>query len=273
MSQLQVDFTPGDVIAGKFEILDRLAEDPVGVTYRVRNQKNENTLRLVLLDPRMAGSAPKQDVIDAIRFARNLNTPNTLKAGEAGQHNGVAFICFEDFDGITLRELIDASRGQQREFSLREAAQITIQALEAAQFAHDSGRFIRGIRPEHILVRMKKTGPKGSNTLIDARVTHVGLWDLVPSGTLAEHEFSKGEAQYIAPELKGVDPKVDPRADVFSAGVLFYELLTGQPPMGPTSCRASAGPSCPRTSTTSCSSPCRPPRRIATRPRPTSSPT
>jgi formylglycine-generating enzyme required for sulfatase activity len=128
--------------------------------------------------------------------------------------------------------MVQSYRADQKPFSLREAAQITIGILEAAGAVHKAGHVFRALRPEYVLVNVRRTGPRGNNVVVDVRVIGAGLWDLVPPGALAEDEFTRGEAQYIAPELKSFNPEPTPRSDLYSAGVMFYELLVGAVPLG-----------------------------------------
>ena len=90
----------------------------------------------------------------------------------------------------------------------------------------------RALRPEYVLVNVRYAGPRRQNFVAQAKIVSAGLFDLVPSGILAEDEFTRGEAQYLAPELKSFDPVASERCDVYSAGVMFYELLTGLAPVG-----------------------------------------
>ncbi len=232
MSQLKLDYIRGDVLAGKYEVIDLLDKSPLGYSYRVKHMSSGKYVRLLLLDPAVAGKDRKDAIIEAVKAAREIKHRNLLKVGELYQHAGVAYVTMEDFDGKSLRELIQEYKVAGRQFSLREAAQITIQILEACRAVHGKGHAFRALRPEYVQVNLKHTGPRGQNVVADVRVAGAGLWNLVPSGSLAEDEFTRGEAQYISPELKGVDPQPTGRSDVYSVGVMFYELMTGVAPVG-----------------------------------------
>lgn len=232
MNRLQLEYPNGEFIAEKYEVVERLEKSPLGVSYRVRHSKSQRLLRLVLLDPETAGKDAKDRIIEAVKTAKAVVDPNLLKVGELGQHNGVAYVTMEDFAGRTLRELLAENKVKGSHFTFQEAAQITVKILEACRAVHDAGHTIRALRPEYVLINLRRTGPGGRNAVADVRIPAVGLWDLVPVGTLAEDEFNRGETQYLAPELKSFNPKTTPRADVYSSGVMFYELLVGSPPLG-----------------------------------------
>lgn len=96
---------------------------------------------------------------------------------------------------------------------------------------HDAGHLFRGLRPEHVLVQAKYVGPR-KKLVARVKLLHAVLWDLVPTGDLAQEEFTQSDALYLAPELRSIEAIVTPRSDVYGAGVLFYEMLTGTAPMG-----------------------------------------
>lgn len=232
MSKLKLEYSRGDVLAEKYEVLDLLDRNPLGPSYRVKHLSSGKYVRLTLLDPNVAGRDRKDDIIAAYKAARAFRHRNLLKVGELRDHRGVAYVTMEDFEGRSLRELMQERKAEGKPFTLKEAAQVCIQVLEACRALHEKGHVFRALRPEYVQVDLRHTGPRGQNVVADVRVAGGGLWDLVPNGSLAEDEFTRGEAQYLAPELKGVDPKPDERNDVYSVGVMFYELLTGATPQG-----------------------------------------
>lgn len=232
LSQLTLDYARGDVLADKYEIVERLDEGPLGVTYRARHTKHGTYVRLLMLDPKVAGRDRKDAIIEAFKLARSLDHKNLLSMGELGQHAGVAFVTMEDFEGESLRDLMSRYRTANQPFTLREAAQIVIGTLDAAAAVHAAGHTFRALRPENILVAQRRAGPGGKNVVLDVRVIGGGLMNLVEPGDLAEDEYTRGDASYLAPELKGLAPEPTPQSDVYSAGVIFYELLVGSPPVG-----------------------------------------
>ncbi|MBN2800590.1 MAG: SUMF1/EgtB/PvdO family nonheme iron enzyme [Deltaproteobacteria bacterium] len=228
----KLEFSRGDVIASRYEVIDLLDEGPLGFSYRVKHLKSGKFLRLTMLRPRIAGREQKDQLLASFKAAREIQHPGLIKVGELGEHDGVAFYTMEDFEGGTLRELIQEYRVNNEQFAVKDAAQIIILLCEALQQLHEAGMVIRGLRPEYVLIHVRRTGPRRQNFVAQIKVLGAGFWDLIDAGTLAEDEFTRGEAQYLAPELKSFEPASTPRCDVYTAGVIFYEMLTGSAPVG-----------------------------------------
>jgi serine/threonine protein kinase len=229
---IKLEFTRGEIIADKYEVVDFLDESPLGLLYRTKHIKTGKYVRLVLLRPKLAGREQKDHIVELFKKAKAITHPHLVKLGELGEHDGVAYYTFEDFDGGTLRELLQEYRVGAKQFALKEASQIAMQILEGLAELHKNGFVLRALRPEYVLVNTRHTGPRKQTFVAQTKVVGAGFWDLVPAAGLAEDEFTRGEAQYLAPELKSFEPVPSPRCDVYSAGVLFYEMLVGTAPVG-----------------------------------------
>ncbi|MCO4744134.1 MAG: SUMF1/EgtB/PvdO family nonheme iron enzyme [Proteobacteria bacterium] len=220
----------GDVIASRFEVRDLLGESPLGASYRVT--ANGTAQHLLVLRAEVATKAGEKGLARALKRAKGLSDGNILAVQELVSQDGiVAFVC-EDFEGQTLRQFLQESKVEGKQLEAKAAAQIVGKVLGGLEAAHTKSAFARALRPEYVLVHARRTGPGGKNLVATIKLLYLGLWDLVDANALSEDEFARGEAQYMAPELKGFEPRATPRCDVYSAGVLFYELLTGSPPVG-----------------------------------------
>ena len=232
MPNSKLEISRGDVLASKYEVLDLLDENPLGLTYRVKHLKSGKFVRLTMLRPAIVGPDKKDLLKDAFKEAKALQHPNIMKVGELGEHDGIAYYTMEDFEGSTLRELIQQYKIEGKQFELKDAAQILMQLLEGLSAIHETGRVVRALRPENILVNVRHTGPRRQNFVAHAKIVGAILWDLVPAAALIEDEFTRGEAQYIAPELKSFEPVPCPQCDLYSIGICLYEMLTGSAPVG-----------------------------------------
>jgi predicted Ser/Thr protein kinase len=212
-------------LAGYFpqlEILELLGQGGMGAVYKARQRGLDRLVALKVL-PQGAG----RDPAFAERFSREarslarLNHPNIVTVYDFGQTGGLYYFLMEYVDGVNLRQTLRA--GQLRP---QEALQIIPPLCEALQYAHDEGIVHRDIKPENILLDKKgrvKVADFGLARLLgrapaDLRLTGAGQ--------------VMGTPHYMAPEQVERPLEVDHRADIYSLGVVFYELLTGELPLG-----------------------------------------
>jgi hypothetical protein len=229
---MKVEFSRSEIIAEKYEVVDLLGQNPIGLTYRVKHLKSGHYVRLTVLQAQLSAPERRQEVEEAYAFAKELDHPHLLKMGEFGEHEGAAYFTTEDFEAPTLRELIQEFRIAGRPFRAKEASQVLAQVLDAVAATNAAGKVIRALRPEYVSVQVRHTGPRQQTLVANVKLFGIGFWDLIPSAVLAEDEFTRSEAQYLAPELKSFQPVPTERSDVFSAGVMFYEMLVGHAPVG-----------------------------------------
>lgn len=221
-------FTPPsvDALAPHFpqlQLVGLLGRGGMGAVYKARQPALDRFVALKILPVAAAGGNPSF----AERFQREaralaqLSHPNIVGVYDFGQVAGFSYFIMEFVDGTNLRELERSGR-----LSPREALAIVPQICEALQFAHDHGIVHRDIKPENILVDRQGR----------VRIADFGLAKLMrsePGGvalTMTRHAL--GTPQYMAPEQVEKPEHVDHRADIYSLGVVFYEMLTGELPLG-----------------------------------------
>ena len=215
---------PG-VIAAFFpqlEILEFIGQGGMGAVYKARQPALDRLVALKILPPSM-----DDDPGFAERFTREARTlaklshPNIVAVYDFGQSGGYRYFLMEYVDGLNLRQIERAGR-----LSPREALAIVPQLCEALQFAHDAGIVHRDIKPENIL--MDKRGR--------VKIADFGLAKLLGADsrdyTITQPGHVMGTPHYMAPEQVEKPLEVDHRADIFSLGVVFYEMLTGELPLG-----------------------------------------
>jgi tRNA A-37 threonylcarbamoyl transferase component Bud32 len=216
---------PAEALAPHFpqyEILQLLGKGGMGAVYKAR-QKSLNRLVALKVLPNDA----RQEPTFAERFFREaqalaqLSHSSIVAVHEFGQAGGFYFFVMEFVDGTSLRQLLRIHR-----LSPREALTIVPQICDALQYAHDQGIVHRDIKPENILV--DKQGR--------VKIADFGLARLLgqnPAGErLTRSAEVMGTPQYMAPEQVERPLEVDHRADIYSLGVVFYEMLTGELPLG-----------------------------------------
>jgi uncharacterized protein (TIGR03435 family) len=220
---------PPDQIAPHFpqlEILECLGRGGMGVVYKARQKTLNRFVALKLLAPERV-----RDPKFAERFAREaqalaaLNHPNIVTIHDFGQAGGFYFLLMEFVDGANLRHLLRAQK-----FTPEEALAIVPPLCDALQFAHERGIVHRDIKPENLL--LDKDGR--------VKVADFGIAKMLgpdgggrggePAASADATQNALGTPGYSAPEQKSDPRRVDSRADIYSLGVVFYEMLTGELP-------------------------------------------
>jgi predicted Ser/Thr protein kinase len=206
----------------QLEILEHLGQGGMGVVYKAR-QRHLNRLVAVKILPPSVGSDPAF----AERFTREaqalaqLNHPNIVQVYDFGRTDEFFYFVMEYVDGANLRALIHGDKLEPE-----QALRIVPQICDALQFAHDEGIVHRDIKPENILI-----DKKGRVKIADfglAKLLGRAPEDLSLTGT----GQLMGTLGYMAPEQLQQAHSVDHRADIYSLGVVFYEMLTGKLPIG-----------------------------------------
>ena len=203
-------------------ILEHLGQGGMGVVYKARQRQLNRLVAVKILPPSVG-----EDPAFAERFTREaqalaqLNHPNIVQVYDFGQTDEFFYFVMEYVDGVNLRALI-----RDGKLKPEEALKIVPQICEALQFAHDEGIVHRDIKPENILIDKKGR----------VKIADFGLAKLL--GQAAEDISLTGTGQlmgtlgYMAPEQLQHAHAVDHRADIYSLGVVFYEMLTGHLPIG-----------------------------------------
>lgn len=206
----------------QLEILELIGRGGMGAVYRARQKGLEREVALKILSNESAG-----DPAFAERFAREARTlaalshPNITAVYDYGEAAGHYYLLLELVDGANLRQVL---RGGG--LAPHEALALVSQMCAALQYAHEHGIVHRDVKPENVL--LDKTGK--------LKIADFGLAKLlgvVPTASpLTRTHQAMGTLHYMAPEQVERPLQVDHRADLFSLGVVFYELLTGELPLG-----------------------------------------
>jgi predicted Ser/Thr protein kinase len=206
----------------QLEILGLLGAGGMGAVYKARQPALDRIVALKVLP-----SHNSEGVNFAERFNREaralarLNHPNIVAVYEFGDAGGLHFFIMEFVDGANLRQLEQAGR-----LAPREALQIIPQICDALQYAHDEGVVHRDIKPENVLVDRK-----GRVKIADFGLAKI-LGQEADTLRLTAEGQVMGTPHYMAPEQVEKPLSVDHRADIYALGVVFYEMLTGDLPLG-----------------------------------------
>lgn len=205
----------------QLEILSFIGRGGMGAVYKARQLALDRVVALKILPAQTAGGPAFVERFNReARALARLTHPNIVTVYEFGQAGGLSFFIMEFVDGLNLRELERSGK-----LTPREALQIVPQICEALQFAHDEGIVHRDIKPENILV-----DKKGRIKIADFGIAKI--LGAAPGVAITETQGAIGTPHYMAPEQVERPAAVDHRADIFSLGVVFYEMLTGELPLG-----------------------------------------
>jgi predicted Ser/Thr protein kinase len=206
----------------QLEIIELLGQGGMGAVYKARQTRLDRLVALKVVPPGVG-----QDPAFAERFTREaralarLNHPNIVGVHDFGEAGGWFFFVMEFVNGANLRQVL-----QTDALTPEAALRIVPQVCEALQYAHDEGVVHRDIKPENLLLDKKGR----------VKIADFGLAKLLnrPAGvpTLTGSQQLMGTWHYMAPEQIERPQSVDHRADIYALGVVFYELLTGELPLG-----------------------------------------
>ncbi len=211
-----MDKYTGKRLDGRYEIHELLGVGGMAVVYRAYDTIDDRTVAIKILKDEFSGNS------EFLRRFRNeskaiavLSHPNIVKVYDVSFGDRMQYIVMEYVDGITLKEYLD----QQKEVRWKEAIHFTVQILRALQHAHEKGIVHRDIKPQNIMVLQDGT----------IKVMDFGIARFARSETRTMTDKAIGSVHYIAPEQARGD-LTDEKADIYSVGVMLYEMITGQLP-------------------------------------------
>jgi tRNA A-37 threonylcarbamoyl transferase component Bud32/DUF4097 and DUF4098 domain-containing protein YvlB len=205
----------------QLEILEALGRGGMGAVYKARQPRLDRVVALKILarerkgDPQFAERFERE-----ARTLARLHHPNIVAIHEFGETGGNFYLLMEYVDGLTLRQLL-----QTRKLTPEEALAIVPKICEALQYAHQQGVVHRDIKPENILI-----DKAGQVKIADFGIAKI-IGQAAQSGITQEQQVI-GTPHYMAPEQVERPKTVDHRADIYSLGVVLYEMLTGELPLG-----------------------------------------
>ncbi|HEX5875504.1 MAG TPA: protein kinase [Pyrinomonadaceae bacterium] len=216
---------------GSYVVLDRLGAGGMGEVYLARDSRLDRTVALKVLSQDVASDKRRmQRFRQEAKVASSLNQPNILTIFEFGEIDGLTFLATEYIDGETLRHYL---HGQK--LKLGEVLDIAIQVLAALDAAHDARIAHRDIKPENIMIRRrdglvkvldfglaKVTEKRAPTQAVDVSEEAATEFKTVPGMIM-------GTVNYMSPE-QATAKTVDERSDIWSTGVMLYEMLTGELP-------------------------------------------
>ncbi|GIJ49849.1 serine/threonine protein kinase [Virgisporangium aliadipatigenens] len=217
----------GALVDGRYRVRARVARGGMATVYTAVDERLERQVALKIIHPAQASDPRFVDrFIDEASTIARLTHPNVVAVYDQGTHEGLPYLVMEYVRGRTLREVL----ADRRRLQPAEALAVLDQVLAAVAAAHRAGLVHRDVKPENILVAESPGGTV--NAIIDGvvKVADFGLARAVERSTEdAGSPQLLATAAYVAPELV-TSGHADPRTDVYSAGIVLFEMLTGQVP-------------------------------------------
>ncbi len=216
---------PGSILAQRYEILHILGVGGMGAVYQARDLELSRTVALKVIRPDLAGN---QSIIDRFKqeliLATQVTHKNVIRIYDLGESDGMKFITMEFVEGQDLRSLIH----ERNKLPPAEAVEIMQQVCRALEAAHAVGVIHRDLKPQNIMRDVN-----GRVVVMDFGLARtLGGDGMTQTGALV------GTMEYMSPE-QALAKELDQRSDIFSLGVIFYELLSGAIPFRADSALAS----------------------------------
>ena len=212
---------------GHYKILDRIGAGGMGEVFRARDTRLGRTVALKVIGPQIAGDPGRRErFLEEARAAATLSHPNIAALYEIGEDQGRLFLVFEFVPGESLNTVIGG-----RPLNPRRAIDLAVQVADALADAQAGGIVHRDIKPANIMVT-----PKGNAKILD-----FGLSTWTTGGAEREHAAdgtippatlpvaTQGTVAYLSPE-QALGEQLDHRTDIFSLGIVMFEMLTGRLP-------------------------------------------
>ena len=208
----------GTLFASRYDVTALLGKGGMGTVYRAidRELDDEVALKVLLPDAFDEGSGATQTLKQEIRLARKITHRNVVRTHDLGEAEGVRFLTMEYVPGTTLRDILDR-RGV---VALAPGLQIAKQVCRGLAAVHEAGIVHRDIKPPNIMVL-----PNGVVKLMDFGIARAAGGDEPGDGSTV------GTPYYMSPE-QARGAAVDERSDIYSVGVVLYEMFTGTRPIG-----------------------------------------
>lgn len=215
---MQSPLEPGAELAGRYRIERLLGRGGMGAVYRAYDRELEEDVAVKVLMPAAfeEGTAAIQNLKQEIRLARKISHPNVVRTHDLGEAGGMRFLTMEFVPGTTLREVTERRGG----IAIAPGLQIAKQLCRGLAAVHEAGIVHRDIKPHNIMVL-----PNGVLKLMDFGIasSNEGSLDQLQEGQTV------GTPYYMSPE-QARGEKLDIRSDLYSVGIVLFELFTAQRP-------------------------------------------
>src|SRR5215217_2357661 len=207
------------ILTDRYRIKRQLGQGGMATVYLADDLKLEREVALKVLRPELGAVLGSERFLAEVRITARLDHPHILTLIDSGEAGGILYYVLPYVRGESLR----AKLNREKQLGVDDALSITRQIASALDYAHSHGVVHRDIKPENILLH------EGEAVLADfgiaLAVKEAG------GNRLTETGLSLGTPQYMSPEQATGDRALDKRSDIYSLGAVFYEMISGEPPV------------------------------------------
>jgi tetratricopeptide (TPR) repeat protein len=206
-------------LQGRYRVESELGHGGSATVFQAQDLKHHRTVAIKVLDPDIARAVGPERFLMEIEISASLSHPHILPLLDSGHADGLLYYVMPHVKGRSLRDRLK----KELQLPLNEALQITREVADALDYAHRQGVIHRDIKPENILIE------EGH-----ARVADFGIARALDSAggeALTDTGIVVGTAQYMSPEQSSGEARLDGRTDIYSLGLVLYEMLAGEVPL------------------------------------------
>lgn len=210
----------------RYKIVSLLGEGGMGAVLKGFDPVLERTVAIKVMHPHFARQPNMRErFLQEARTAGKLNHSSIVKVYDFGQQESLLYIVMEFIEGDNLRVMLDGLKAKKKWLTLKESLLITAQLSSALHYAHRHGVLHRDIKPANVMIVPEPTSGLSFRPVL----TDLGLVKLLEGQAITQEGVSMGTPAYMSPE-QAMGQKIDARSDVYSLGILLYELIVGHPP-------------------------------------------